>query len=269
MTNKGLKVVVAMNPALRRRCAKVQELLAKAAVEEIDTRYEAGAVIRSIADGKSLYGERAVERVAEALGRDPGTLYRYATVVKTWSREEIQVLSRQASAHRVSLAWSHWVELTRARSAWRPWLERAVDGRWSARELGRQIGLAHSDSSSRAEDTTRAALLHSVQVAERLDVELRSFAVLAERLATTSPRAPEMEALLARAAGAFEGVARRTSEALARVRGLTAGAAIEVGLGSLVRLNPAVRPARRSTRYPRCVRRSSVRGLGDGKGAGV
>jgi hypothetical protein len=36
-----------------RRCARIQALLAMASVDEVDTRYEAGALIRSIAEGES------------------------------------------------------------------------------------------------------------------------------------------------------------------------------------------------------------------------
>ncbi len=215
------KAFASMNAALRRRCTAIQKLLADAAVEEIDKRYKVGAIIRAILEGEDTYGERAVERVAQALGREAATLYRYAAVAKMWSESEMRTLSRRPNAHGEPLSWSHWVELTRVPARWRYWLERALEESWSSRRLARELDAETREvDESEAEDTTRAALLEAVKDAERWNAQVKSFAAALDRIARSPRHAQGVDELLARAVVVFGDVARRTGDVLARVREL-------------------------------------------------
>jgi hypothetical protein len=222
--DSGMRAV--MNDALRRTCEAIQKLLAQAAVEEIDTRYNVGVHIQTIVDAAraKTYGDRAVERLAEELGRDARSLYRYALVAKMVSEREMAALSRRANAHGEPLSWSHWVELTRARKAWRQWFERAVTESWSvrrlARELDAEVGTGEDEDDTEAEDTTQAALLENVRAVERLNLQMGSFGALLDRLGRSSRQPREVGVLLARADGVVRELARKSTELLARMSAL-------------------------------------------------
>jgi hypothetical protein len=207
-----------MNAVLRQRCTAIQKLLADVAVNEIGTRYEVGAIIRSVVETKGTYGDGAVELLAEALGRDAASLYRYAAVAKTWPEAEMRDISRRPNAHGEPLSWSHWVELARAPKTWRQWLELALLESWSVRRLAREIDAELGEKEdAEAEDTTCAALREAVKDAERLNGQMGSFGAVLDRLERSPRPAREVEELLARARQVFRDVARRSGDLLARV----------------------------------------------------
>jgi hypothetical protein len=218
MKKKGADPFVSMNAALQRQCGAIQKLLAEAAVSEIDSRFKVGVIVRSILEAEGTYGERAVERVAEVLGREAGTLYRYASVARTWSEPEMRGLSRRPNSHGEPLSWSHWVELARAPATWRQWLERALAGSWPVRRLSRELDAKMQDwLEADAGDTTCAALLEAVKHAERLNAEMKAFGAVLDRLARTPGPPREVEELLARVRKVFRDVAQRSGDLLARV----------------------------------------------------
>jgi hypothetical protein len=188
MGQEGSGTLVSMNAALRRQCSAIQKLLGEAAVGEIYTRYKVGAIIRSVIEAHGTYGDRAVDRIAEALGRDAGTLYRYAFVARTWSEPEMRALSRRPNSHGEPLSWSHWVELTRVPMTWQVWFERALEGSWSARKLARELETEPKATSvdspvMAANDTTGRALRHAVDSIRRFDAEVTtSFEPVLERI---------------------------------------------------------------------------------------
>jgi hypothetical protein len=205
----------------QRFATAIQKLLAEAATNEIDARYRIGVIIRSVMEAESTYGEGAVERLAEALGRDATSLYRYAAVAKLWSDAEMRALSRQPNDHGEPLSWSHWVELARVPSTWKRWLERALGESWSVRRLARELdGESREVDDSDAEDTTCAALLEGVKDAERLNTQMKSFGATLDRIARSPRHAREVNELLARARDVFRDVARRSGDLLARVNEL-------------------------------------------------
>jgi hypothetical protein len=106
-----------MNAALKRRCELIRKLLSKAAGDEVATRYRIGVEILSIIRGESTYGTRAIERIAQAIGKSAPTLYRYATVAERWSPDEMRVHRRRENHHGEPLSWSHWVEIAKVQSA--------------------------------------------------------------------------------------------------------------------------------------------------------
>jgi hypothetical protein len=216
-----------MNASLRRQCDAIQKLLAEAAADEIDTRYRVGVIIRSVIDAEGTYGTRAVERVAAVLGRDAGSLYRYASVARTWPESEMRTLSRRPNCFGEPLSWSHWVELSRVPTAWRVWLERALAGNWSARRLARELEADSQAASSQvplmvAGDTTQVALRHAVDSMRRFEVEVTtSFEPVLDRIR----RMPKQEQskigeLLATALDLAESAHRKTGALVVKMREL-------------------------------------------------
>lgn len=227
MRQQGPDRTVSMNASLRRQCEAIQKLLAQAASDEIDTRYKVGVIVRSVIEAEGTYGERAVERVAQALGRDAGSLYRYASVARTWSEPEMRTLSRRPNCFGEPLSWSHWVELAKVPTTWRMWLERALEESWSARRLARELETRSSATSSDlpsmvAGDTTRLALRHAVDSMRRFEVEVTtSFEPVLERIR----RMPKHEQskvgeLLATARDLVENAHKRTGALVLKMREL-------------------------------------------------
>jgi len=212
--------LASMKTALRRRCVAIQRLLAKAAVDEVDTRYEIGSIVRSIEDAGNAYGERSVERVASALGISAATLYRYSAVARAWPASEMRTLSRRRNANGEPLSWSHWVELTRAPKTWSRWVDQALEGCWSARRLARELDaeVGGPNESGLPEDTTRAALMEALKEAQHWNSQVKVFGAALDRLARSSRHPPEIEELLARALDLFGDAFRRTGDVVARVR---------------------------------------------------
>jgi hypothetical protein len=198
--------LAAMNPALRRQCGVIQQLLVKAAVDEIETRYKIGAIVRDVEDAEGTYGKRATEQLAAVLGCGAATLYRYAAVAKMWSEAELP------DAHGGRLTWSHLVELTRIPKAWQAWLDRTLEEGWSARNLAREIDADQAEPPP-AEDTTRAALLEALKEAQHWNAQVKAFGAALDRLARSPQHPPEIEALLARALDLFGDAHRRTGGA--------------------------------------------------------
>jgi hypothetical protein len=217
------KAHASMNAALRAQCGRIQELLAKAAVDEVETRYEIGLIVRAVEDDEGKYGERAIQQLALEIGYSSSTLYKYAAVARLWTADEIRDLRKRPNHHGEPLSWTHWTELTRVPKKWRPWLERSLAESWSARRLGRELDLVarHSGvSEDDAEETTRAALVEAIKDAQRSSTQMAAFAAALDRLGRSTRHPPEIGELLARALDLFGNVHRRTGEIVARVREL-------------------------------------------------
>jgi hypothetical protein len=175
----GSEALAAMNSALRRKAVELQKLLADTAVAEVDGRYKISTIIRDVQDAEGTYGERAVERLASALGHDDATLYRYVAVARAWSASEMRALSRRTNRFGEPLSWSHWLALARL-SDRKPWLERTLSEGWSARKLRGQLKAERqrlrSPRTLGPEETTSAALLESTKDVDRWNVQLGGLA---------------------------------------------------------------------------------------------
>ncbi len=212
-----------MNSRLRRHFRAIQRLLVTAAVDEIRTRYKIGGIVRSIQNEEAIYGARAVERLAIALGRDQATLYRYAAVAKMWPEQEMLALCRRRNCYGEPLSWSHWLELASLED-WRPWLERALAEGWSVRRLKEELEAETSGAQATfdEDETTRAALLETIRDAERWNSRVtHSLAPVLDRLARSPERSPQIEKLFARSLRAFADALRSTGAMVARMRELT------------------------------------------------
>ena len=125
--------------ALQEQCELVRELLSKADVDEIRTRYRIGQVIASLRERPNLYGMRAVGTLADAVGRDEATLYRYAQVVDCWDADALEALLKRTGAP--SLSWSHLLVLAGVSDEERrkELLEEVLAQGVSVRKLGRLV----------------------------------------------------------------------------------------------------------------------------------
>jgi predicted metal-dependent phosphoesterase TrpH len=131
---------VKQEAALAEQVGELRDVLSAANIDRAECFYEVGVHIRTIEDEKdvTVYGERAIERLADELGRDAATLRRFAAVARKWPRETFAELSRRPNAHGLPLTWEHWMELAPHR-AWEPWLARTLAESWSVEELKREL----------------------------------------------------------------------------------------------------------------------------------
>jgi hypothetical protein len=212
----GSEALAAMNSALRRKAVELQKLLADTAVAEVDGRYKISTIIRDVQDAEGTYGERAVERLASALGHDDATLYRYVAVARAWSASEMRALSRRTNRFGEPLSWSHWVALARL-SDWKPWLERTLSEGWSARKLRGQLKAERqrlrSPRTLGPDETTSAALLESTKDVDRWNVQLTSYLKpIVDRLVQSPSRSAQLERQMARLRDSLAETSRRVDE---------------------------------------------------------
>ena len=146
---RGGAAVAAMNGELRAKTVEIAMLLAVGAAESSKARYHIGALVAEIDNHPKKYGRGAVRRVALAVGRDANTLYEYAAVARSWSREEFVALAARKNGGGVGLAFSHFVALSRIgqRRARGVLVERALRDSLTVRELS-AIVMAKLDAPS-------------------------------------------------------------------------------------------------------------------------
>jgi hypothetical protein len=98
-------------------------------------RYAAGEIIAAVKRDTETYGDSAVVSLAESVGEDVPTLYRFANVAETFSRSEVKKLLAGG------LTWSHLVALARVHDVKKrkAWTERAMRTKVSVRALEAQL----------------------------------------------------------------------------------------------------------------------------------
>jgi hypothetical protein len=219
----GSNSQASMNAALRAQCLRIQELLRKAAADEVEARYEIGAIVVRVQNDESKYDRHAVAQLAEEVGYSAPTLYHYAAVARQWSAAEMRELRGRVNGYGEPLLWGHWTELTRVPKTWRRWCDAALAESWSTLRLARELdALSRPTGSSDvdAEDTTRAALMEAIKEAQRSSTTVGAFAAALDRLGRENRHPAEIRALLARALDLFGDVHRKTGEVVARARSL-------------------------------------------------
>ena len=113
-------LVAEMNDALRAKYREIRKLFGECTVRDVRSRYKVGLLIRGIRDEAGpgqLYGTRAVGVLAESLGRNEDTLYRYAGVTETWNEKQIEEILKREDIYGRQLSWSHLVALARVTDA--------------------------------------------------------------------------------------------------------------------------------------------------------
>jgi hypothetical protein len=224
MADKG----IAVNRALEERCEAVTRLLARADFDEIGTRYKVGVHVARVRDEKGTYGDRAVERMAAKVHRDPTTLYRAAVVTDVWSWRELRALSRRMNRDANPLSWSHWVELTRVSTSWHRWHARTLEEAWSVRVLASEVDATlakeRTTSAGVAADTTEAALADTLRGVRRFGTEVAgALEAVLDRIERATPRdrPKKVPELLACALDLIEDAHAKTGVLAARVRRLS------------------------------------------------
>jgi hypothetical protein len=160
-----------MGPALRKKFEEIQELFAHASREDALTRHRIGVLVAGVRDQEKTYGTRAVQTLADALGCNRTTLYRYAVVADNWSRPSLQRLLARRTAHGGSLTWSHLMVLAGVKDARDrdAMTERALAEGWSVDALARAIARGSSALSAAAADSpTLAKLEQFIAVADSI-----------------------------------------------------------------------------------------------------
>jgi hypothetical protein len=111
------QVVEEMSAPLRRKLEAVRELLAAATADEVRGRHGVGVLILEVKTDENRYGKGAVAKLANSIGVDATTLYRYAAVAKVWDAPTVRSLLRRKGPHGQPASWCHLMELVRVPSA--------------------------------------------------------------------------------------------------------------------------------------------------------
>lgn len=124
------------------KCADdIKQRLATLGERDMIGRYEIGEKVQAFREQNATekYAKRLVKKLAEAAGVNAMTLYMYADVARTWTRDEFRERAGRGSTH--GLTFSHFVELSRVQdgNVRASLLETAIEKRLSVREVKAQI----------------------------------------------------------------------------------------------------------------------------------
>ncbi len=129
-----------MTPALRSRCERLCEALAKVGPMDARLRYRIGVLVNGVQASPAKYGTGAVEPLGRYLGYGSKTLYHYAAVASRWTRDELTAALARRSATNLPLRWSHIALLAPIAPSCRAELIQAVlDDNLSPAELKRLL----------------------------------------------------------------------------------------------------------------------------------
>jgi hypothetical protein len=107
----------ALDGPLGFRCAEIRDLLAAATRHDVLTRHRVGALIAETKRAEHTYGTGALRILADALGWDETTLYRYAIVAECWTEGELTEILSRSPPDRPLVTWSHLVVISSCASA--------------------------------------------------------------------------------------------------------------------------------------------------------
>jgi hypothetical protein len=86
---------------------EAKELERDASKSEVDKRFEVAKLAKKVRDDAAKYGDRGVDRLARALGRDRTALYRAAKIATHWTKSEVVRLADKPGKHGLGISWSH------------------------------------------------------------------------------------------------------------------------------------------------------------------
>jgi hypothetical protein len=226
MTQTGLTAFASMNPAMQRQSRAIQELFAKATLDDVATRYEIAGRIRCVQDGRRTFGEHAVDHLAGFLGQARATLYRYAAVARRWDTRKLTEISKRRTRAGLPLTWSHLVLLAPLEE-WEHWLDVSLAEGWSVRQLKEELEGATKQPDPAAqgpEASTCAALIRTINDTKRSNARLTTLKPLLERIERSSGRSQETEDLIARLDEAVANLASSANEKRNWIRRLSSEA---------------------------------------------
>jgi hypothetical protein len=219
--------------AFTEACGTIRGLLATLVRDEVSARHQIGGVVRQVMGSTDKYGAHAIERLATELRISTAILYAAAAVAETWSEADLQRMSTRTMRHGEPLSWSHFVALSKVRSAQKrgALAERCLAEGWSVRELRDEVSdlqPSRADYRGSGEDTVRVAVDEGVRAARRAAADISTFIeALEERLGDD-----EHDDLLARALVACDDLDERLQAARSFLRGTTRSS------GRRVRIEP-------------------------------
>jgi len=162
-------------------CARIRGLLAEAIRNEVVSRHSVGELVNGVVRSADRYGDHAVERIGAELGVSTTILYGAASVAENWSQSELRHLCAKTNYRGEPLSWSHFLALTRVRSAVkrRALAEQCLAEAWAVRELRQQVadlqpaGRERADGSS--DESLRVAVDEGVRTARRAAADIGTF----------------------------------------------------------------------------------------------
>jgi len=194
-----------LSPEHQQLCEEIRELLDRQQRAEISAWYAVGQKVAEVLEDAKP-GDKAVYKIAKAVGRDASLLYEAGKVAKVWpQQQQFQELANRSSK-RIGkrLCWSHFLELANVTDDDRreQLTEKAINDELSVRALKKAIAGSRPEQD---EDDGRATsvekALRSFKAASETTVENSPrwdkliFDVLAKR--DKGPAAPRLLALLA------------------------------------------------------------------------
>jgi hypothetical protein len=201
---KQQAAIEAMTPELRKEFERIREFFDSAVSFDVRERYAVGCILRTIADAKgktTIYGKKPMRLLADALGREKSTLYRYARVARTWKDKQFQVQSERRNCLGERLGWTYWEVLATRPNDWEMLLERTLTRGWSPQELIDEIKAmrpAKSKEGSEGSDTTATAIVNATKcVADSNKAVFHSISPILDRLRETPERSPHHARLIA------------------------------------------------------------------------
>jgi hypothetical protein len=170
--------VATTNDAFDEAFETVRSLVSQVERDEIKTRYRVGLLLREVVASVEIYGERAVERLAERLEVGADTLYRCITVAETWSESELHALASRTNCFGERFTWSHLATLAKIPGDGMRgrWTDRCLEAGWTTQELAQHLVGEHQGPSSHREVTrhaVRVGLAECAQNALRARVQMR------------------------------------------------------------------------------------------------
>ncbi len=107
---------------------------------ELAKRYAIGRIIHGV-ERAARHGQKGVEQLARALGRDKSTLYRASRIFECWPEPEFQKLTTRAGTGGHRITWSHFELLVAVDDDARreELTERVFAGALSVKELKRAL----------------------------------------------------------------------------------------------------------------------------------
>jgi len=166
------RYVELMNDALRKQYKSIHNLLVEADTNNNRSRYKIAVLCLRVRDGDGMektYGERAVNQLANALGKKKTWVYDWARVPDAWDAKHFEKLVARKDRFKKPLSWSHFVALSVVKDAsererlteeslTRGWtvreLTKALRGRRNVEQAGSSEGQASATDRSRELERT-------------------------------------------------------------------------------------------------------------------
>ena len=170
----GNAAVAHMNDALLEEFSQIKALAIKADRQNVQARYEIAVHCQKVREGDGIggvYGDRAVARLAKALGWGKSNVYGYANVALAWpDKKNIDELAALEDKHGRPLSWTHIVQLATVATAERrdELIADTLKHGWNVRELRKKLqpnaaGSVEEDSAAVPQPKTPRVLDAAVQ----------------------------------------------------------------------------------------------------------